>query len=213
MKLKISRNSLWLCYSLLNPSLLNTLIPPGLEIAKVSPIEGVRPREMLLFNAYEVDAAPWMKGARVDIQTFVRDKESGTAHLVVLDVLSDTRNWDPVNGITRPNSGVNVKHTPGIDVQFAGVDIFSVKGNPGKKRKPNYTFIVEANRKCYFSNFKRGYEMYFNEDEIMHPVTELKDLKIKNSCWNDFRGCMITAFKHNIPMEFDVQVNPFLCWQ
>ena len=153
MKLKISKNSLWLCYVLSNPSLINHIVPTGHEVAKVSPISGVKPREMLLFNAYEVRCSPWMQGSRVDIQTFVRNKETGTSHLVVLDVLTDTRSWDPINGLTGPNSVVTMKESPGIDVNFEGVDRFCVKGRVrGKSIKPNYTFIVEANRKCYFGN-------------------------------------------------------------
>ena len=152
-----------------------------------------------------------MQGSRVDIQTFVRNKETGTSHLVVLDVLTDTRSWDPINGLTGPNSVVTMKESPGIDVNFEGVDRFCVKGRVrGKSIKPNYTFIVEANRKCYFGNFRKGYDMDFIEEDIMHQVTELLDLKIENSCWKEFRGGLITAFKHNTPMTFDVHVNPFL---
>ncbi len=210
MKLKIAQNSLWLCYALSNPSLMNHMVPPGLEVAKVSPVEGVEPREMLMFNAYEVRCAPWMQGSRVDVQTFVRNKQSGTAHLVVLDVLTDTRNWDPINGLTSPNSVVTIKESAGINVKFDGIDKFFVKGRPGRVIKPNYTFIVEANRKCYFGNFRKGYTMDFKEEEIMHPVTELRNLKIENTCWKEFRGGLIIAFKHDTPMEFDVHVNPFM---
>eukprot|EP00966_Prymnesium_polylepis_P164855 3811629-Prymnesium_polylepis.2 len=182
---------------------MNHMVPTGLEVAKVSPLDGVRPREMLLFNAYEVKSAPWMRGSRVDIQTFVRNKETGTAHLMVLDVLTDTRSWDPINGLTGPNYVVTMKESPGIDVHFDGVDRFCVKGRPGNLIYPNYTFIVEANRKCYFGNFRKGYTMDFKEEEIMQPVTELHNVKIENTCWKEFRGGFITAFKHNTPMEFE----------
>ena len=210
MKLNIAENSLWLCYALSNPSLMNNMVPVGLEIAKVSPLDKIKPCEMLLFNAYEVNCHPWMRGSRVDIQTFVRNKETGTAHLVVLDVLTDTNSWDPVNGLTGPNAEVYMKKSPGIDVKFDGVHRFCVKGRPGNLIKPNYTFIVEANKKCYFGNFRKGYDMKFNEEEIMHPVTELRNLKIENSCWKDFRGKFITAFKHNKPMEFKIDFNPYM---
>ena len=210
MKFNIAQNSLWLCYALSNPSLMNHMVPTGFEVAKVSPIHDVKPREMLLFNAYEVRCAPWMRGSRVDIQTFVRNKETGTAHLVVLDVLTDTGSWDPINGLTGPNSIVNMKESTGIDVEFDGIERFCVKGRPGDLIKLNYTFIVEANRKCYFGNFRKGYNMDFIEEDIMHPVTELRNLKIENTCWKEFRGGLITAFKHNTPMEFNVHVNPLM---
>lgn len=210
MKLKIAKNSLWLCYALSNPSLMNRMLPTGLEVAKVSPVYGVKPREMLMFNAYEVSCEPWMRGSRVDIQTLARNKKTGTAHLVVLDVLTDTRTWDPINGLTGSNSVVHIKESSGIDVNFDGIDKFCVRGSPGDLIKPNYTFIVEANRKCYFRNFRKGYSMDFKEEEIMHPVTGLRNLQIENSCWKEFRGGLITAFKHNTPMEFNVHVNPFM---
>lgn len=210
MKLRISQNSLWLCYALSNPSLIRQMIPPDLEIAKVTPVEGIKPREMLMFNAYKVKCAPWMQGARVDVQTFARNKETGTAHLVVLDVLTDTRNWDPINGLTKPNSIVSIKEHPGIDVNFDGIHKFCIKGCPGKCLEPNYTFIVEANRKCYFGNYSKGYDMNFDEKEVMHQVTEITNLKIENTCWKKFRGGLITAFKHTKPMYFNVHVNPFM---
>ena len=207
--MKIGKNSLWVCYSLMNSFSMKDMIPPGLEIAKVSPIQCVTPREMLLFNAYEVSCNPWMKGARTEILTFVRNKKSGTPHFVVLDVLTDTMNWDPINGITKPNSIANIKRTSGVDVTFHGKDRFSVTGEHSNILTPSYTFIVDANRKCFFGNFEKGYKMDFDEKEIMNPVTKLKDLKIENTCWKEFRGEFIIAFKHNTPMEFNVHVNPF----
>ena len=208
MKLKISKNSLWLCYSLSNLSSMNQMIPSSLEVAKVSPFERITPSEMLLFNAYELKCLPWMNGARVDIQTFARDKVTGTPHLVILDVLTNTRNWDPKNGITSPNYEAIINERPGIDLTFLGEKKFSVVGSPARIRKPNYTFIVEANKKCFFSTFENEYKMDFEEKEIMHPVTELSNLKIQNTCWTKFRGEFITAFKHNKPMQFNVHVNP-----
>ncbi len=210
MRLNVGKNSLWVCYSLLNPSIMNYLIPPHLEIARVSPLKGIPAQEMLLFNAYELKSR-WMNGARLDIQTFARDKESGSAHLVVLDVLSNTRSWDPLNGITPANCIVNIEDAHGVDLKFEGeTKKFSVVANNKETRSIDYTFCVEANKKCFFKNFKKGFELNFQDEEIMQSVTELKDVQISNSCWEEFRGEVITVFKHNQPMKFDVvKLNPF----
>ena len=211
MKLNIAKGSLWLCYSLINSKLSNYLIPPHLEIAKVSPIEGIKAQEMLLFNAYHIHSSPWMDGARLDIQTFARDKNTGTAHLVVLDVLTNTKNWDPINGLNSANCEVTFKKTPGIDIQFRGKEnIFCVKGTPDRRKNIDHTFCVEANKKCYFGRFKRGYSMNFEEKNIMNPVTELKNLEIENTCWTDITGNLICAFRHNTEMQFDIQMNPWI---
>lgn len=213
MKLKIARNSLWVCYSLMNPSVLNHMVPHHLEIADISPVEGTEPCKMLLFNAYELTSLPWINGARVDIQTFARDRITGTPHLVILEVLTDTRSWDPINGLTGPNSKASFDHRSGTNVNFVtldGTNEFSMSGCPTGMRTPNHTFIVEANRKCFFGNFRRGYNMDFVEEEIMHPVTDLTNVKIENTLWSDVRGDFVTAFKHNTPMEFNVNVNPFM---
>lgn len=208
MKLKIAHNSLWVCYSLMNPQTMDYLIPSHLKVADVSPLQGMPPQKMLLFNAYQLESR-WMNGARLDIQTFTRDRISNKPHLVVLDVLSNTRSWDPLNGIMSPNCNVSTKNVHGIDLHFKGAERFSVTAKRKRNRPIDYTFCVEANRKCFFKNYKKGFNLDFKEEELMHPVTELKDVKIENTCWDEFRGDFVSAFKHNSPMDFDVVVNPF----
>lgn len=212
MKLKILPNSLWVVYKLTHPDIVSNMIPNHLELTKVSPLSGITEYEMLLFNAYGIRSR-WMNGHRIDIQTFTRDKKTGTPHLVILDVITDTTNWDPINGITPPNAQINYSTNNFTAVSLSAtsrlVPSFSVCGNPFHARKLNYDFAVNANRKCYYKDVPLGYEMTFKEQEIMKDVIDFKNLRITNTHWRGIRKSNPeVVFMHQQPMDFTVKISP-----
>jgi hypothetical protein len=212
MKLKILPNSLWVAYKLTDPDIVSNMIPKHLELSKVSPLSEITEHEMLLFNAYAIRSR-WMNGHRIDIQTFARDKKHGTPHLVILDVITDTMNWDPINGITPPNAQINYSTNNFTAASLSAiprlVPSFSVCGNPFHVRKLNYDFAVNANRKCYYKDVPLGYEMTFKEQEIMKDVLDFKNLRIINTHWEGVRKSNPeVVFMHQQPMDFTVKISP-----
>ena len=214
MKLTIFPNSLWLAYKLTDTDMVSNMIPKHLELSKVSPFSGIPMEEMLLFNAYGIKSK-WMNGHRIDIQTFARDKKLGTPHLVILDVITDSMNWDPINGITPPNAQIDYSTNNFTAVSTKSdiprlVPSFSVCGNPFHARKLNYDFAVNANRKCYYRDVPLGYKMTFNEEAIMKDVVDFKNVRITNVLWESVRKSdPETVFMHQQPMEFTVKIPIF----
>ena len=212
MKLNILPNSLWVAYTLKDTDTVSNIIPKHLELAKISPLSGIPADEMLMFNAYGIKSR-WMKGHRIDIQTFARDKKHGTPHLVILDVITDTMNWDPVNGITSPNAYIKYSSNNFTAVSLSNIlrpiPCFSISGNSFNTRTLNYDFAVNANRKCYYRDVPVGYEMTFEEQEIMKDVIDFNNLQITNTLWEEVRKSNPeVVFMHQQPMDFTVKISP-----
>ena len=212
MKLKILPKSLWVAYALQNTEVVKNMIPKHLELAPVSPLSQVEQTEMLFFNAYSIKSR-WMNGHRIDIQTFARDKKHDTPHLVILDVITDTMNWDPIHGITSPNAHISYSLNNFTSVPLSDIPrptpSFSVCGDPFNTKALNYDFAVNANRKCYYRDVPVGYEMTFKEKEIMEDVFELKNLRITNTLWEKVRKSNPeVVFMHQQPMDFTVKISP-----
>lgn len=201
MRLNILPGSLWVAYVLTAPKLAG-LIPPNTKLAKVKLLKDDSEEYRLLFNIYEV-RAPFMCGSRIDIQTVVKDKNTNTHHLVILDVLSTTMDWNPKSGILAPNSKV-VMHDSSISF-CRGEDYMNITVLKEKNDlPPDYVFAVEANRKCYYSDHPMGYQMKFDEASILRDVTLLEG-DVKTNIYNKWRTSEHThLFRHNHAMIFDV---------
>ena len=201
MRLNILPGSLWVSYILTTPKAVGP-IPPHTELARVKLLDGDTARYRLLFNAYNV-RAPFMSGYRVDVQTIVRDKRKNTYHLVILDVLSNTMDWNPKNGISTGNSKVfSDDSTMSFvrDDSYINITILGEEDNTS----PNYVFAVEANKKCYFSDHPTGYTMKFDEKSIMRDVTILRG-DVQTNILEKWRISKPThVFRHNHAMLFDV---------
>lgn len=215
MKLRILPGSLWLAYGIVNKEYVQSCLPERLALAPLRIFRGDDAEEpKLLFNCYDVDASPWMKGHRVEIQTLAVDRETLHPHLVILDVLSDTMMWDPCHGVRKGNALVaRDPVAPPRDLSLRIVDrrrgrpLLSVQGQTGRKRDPDRRFVVDANRACYFGTHPIAYPMEFDEKSVRSPVRTLNRLRIDNRLWEDVRRTLPThAFYHEQPMDFSVHV-------
>ncbi|OUU49597.1 MAG: hypothetical protein CBC12_07175 [Candidatus Puniceispirillum sp. TMED52] len=215
MKLLIKPLSLWVAYTLTKPDSIQTMLPSNLMLAPVrllSTDAALNASPKLLFNSYDVSST-WMKGHRLDIQTFAVDQRENTVHLVVLDCVSNVPMWDPTNGLQKGNANVmrkRVKDEYGTLVIKKRGDVkFKVQGPfQGDEIVPDRKFIVDANKECYFGDSFPGYKMDFDEDMIMGPVIRmpLKNVK-KNSLWVKYRSSRPShVFVHKKAMTFDVRV-------
>lgn len=212
--------SLWVAYTLTSPSAVQRRLPDNLKLAPVRLLSTdshvAAPSPKLLFNSYDVSST-WMKGHRLDIQTFAADVHKDTVHLVVLDCVSNVQMWDPQNGIRRANAVVS-RRRAGEDfgrlcISRRKKTLFEVEGCMYNETNiPDREFIVDANRECYFGNTFPGYKMSFDEEEIMRPVRRLPLSSVKtNALWKSVRSKRPShAFVHTGPMTFDVKV-PEMC--
>lgn len=202
--MKVLPKSFWVAYSLLNVAPIARLLPSGLHLSPVKLLADDVPHEpLLLFNAYSVEAR-FMKGMRVDVQVFARDELTNQAHLVILDVISTTWDWNPIDGIRPPNAnGKAALDTFHITTGDQHIDI---RAKPTETREIDFAFAVEANRACYFRGFEKPFAMAFNETLVCQPV-ESMNADVTNTLWSDCRELTPThVFAHTLPMEFDVNV-------
>lgn len=219
MRLHIRPLSLWVAYTLTDPVALQNMLPPNLKLAptRLLSTDAASPSApKLLFNSYDVSST-FMKGHRLDIQTMAMDRETKTMHLVVLDCLSNVAMWDPSKGLQASNAQVRRRHTP---ESFGQVKItqrnrqppcFLVHNTTSSSSSPivpDFRFVVEANRECYFGDARPGYKMRFDEAQVMHPVRKLALSSVKhNTLWKSVRSPRPShAFVHTSRMTFDVDV-------
>lgn len=206
MKMRILPQSLWVAYTMVNRALIQDMIPDNVDIAPTKLLQDGDSREWLLFNAYTVESR-WMRGQRVDIQVFTRDKVTQTPHLVILDVMTNTLDWNPIDGLRMPNS--NVRVTDDCFRLVSSKGNFCVQYNQvGPSCELNWSFVVEANRVCHYRN-SRGFSMSFSESALMQPVTNLTAV-VHNNLWNHCRAdTPAHVFAHPGAMSFDVDVAQF----
>ena len=216
MRLQIQPLSLWVAYTITRPDAIEQMLPPNLRLASTRILSEdtsySSPAPKLLFNSYDV-ASTFMRGHRLDIQTLAYDEDKKTIHLVLLDCLSNTFIWDPLNGVRSGNAHVKRKHTKKrfgpLSIARRGVPQLEVEGTMGDALvEPDRKFIVDANRECYFANVSAGYKMTFDEDAIMAPVKCLPLASVStNKLWKSYRSPRPShVFVHTMPMTFDVAV-------
>ena len=209
MKMKISPRSLWVVYAMSNVNKVEQMLPEKLTVLPAKIYDDDSPAEpRLMFNLYDVHSR-FVKGKRVDIQTLALHEDTGRAHLVILDVLSTTHDWNPMDGLIGPNAvsdylseDETIRFGIKRDDDFIHVD---AQITP-QTRLLDERFAVEGNLMCFFKSHPIGYEMTFDEDEIMMPVKMISS-NVSNSLWSTFRcGDPTHVFMHPHPMTFDVDL-------
>ena len=204
--MKVLPASLWLSYGARDPAALQKLVPPHLRVARCRLLgtDG-RPAYRLLFNAYEVRGA-FMNGHRIDIQTFAVDRATRTPHLVILDCVTNTLDWNPVSGVTLGDGRFH-----GSDRRAYSLCANSsrggllVDGALGEKRPIDRTFAIDANRRCFYGTDAHGLDMTFDEAEVGRGVRLLRRPRVENTLWRAHRRAHPThVFVHEHPMTFHV---------
>ena len=221
MRMNIACGSLWVAYTLTNRNLVQSMLPSSLELTACPLLDDDRatfPSPKLLFNAYRVDSGIWMQGMRTDVLTLARHRETGATHLVVLDCITNTLQWDPIHGVQLPNARYfNPSRARRGDVCLGIASRrhgFEMHAKRLQERPINEIFAVEANLACYFQNADRPYLMTFDNATIMKPVRQLKPYRLVNTYWSHVRSASPShVFCHDHPMSFDVQVSSFLAHQ
>lgn len=217
MRMNILPGSLWLAYTITSRPAIQSLLPTSLELSSCSLLQDDAssfPTPKLLFNVYTVDAGLTMQGVRTDVLTLARHRRDNTMHLVVLDCLTNTLQWNPIDGVKGPNA--YCKQTTKRDNASSWIvrtrkNLIMVDAIPAKQRDIDWTFAVEANLACYFQDVDRAYTMSFDEDEIMQPVRMLSPTRhVINTVWHKHRSRKPShVFCHEHPMHFDVHVSSF----
>ena len=212
--MRIAPGSILLAYTLTSTQTVSKMLPPSLELTTSRLLRtDPPPRDpKLLFNIYSVDSGLWMNGMRADVLTLARHRTTRRTHLVVLDCLTDTLRWDPVNGVRGANARFVRPRPREVGVEMHnGRDSLVMRTTRQTLRDIDWTFAVEANLACYFNGVDVPYTMSFNETEIMQPVRILDPIvEITNTFWNGVRLARPThVFCHDHPMTFDVDVESF----
>ena len=228
MKLSILPGSLWLAYYLSPDGITNlsSMIPAQTRLVSsrltasrfVGDENWNAEHPLLLFNAYKI-SSKFMVGNRIDIQTIVQDVITQKKHLVILDVLTDTLDWNPQSGIRLPNTRFrSVMKRKNNDLRF------EYQAKRGKQklrlgavshsdayREIDYRFAVEANLQCFYRSFPTAYSMDFDHRIVSSPVRIMETDYLENPFWRDERSTEPPkVFLHEHAMEFDVDVqNPF----
>lgn len=198
INLKIKPYSLWLSYNILNQGVIQDMLPPGMNLAKIKILDDddcVQPK--LLFNCYNIDSF-WMRGSRLEIMTVA--KSDTNFHFVVLDCITNTLQWDPINRIRGPNGKIKFSYIQdklNYDVLSKNKQLLSFTGKPLNLIKMTKDFAVRSNYMCFFRESSIPLTLNFNEDEIMKPVRKLQVLNITNDFWKEYR----TEFPDNIFMH------------
>ncbi len=208
VNMRIKPFSLWLSYNMLNQNLIEEMLPNGMKLAKIKILDtDTEKSPKLLFNCYNIDSF-WMRGSRLEIMTIAEFENN--FHFVVLDCITNTLQWDPVNGIRGPNGKIKFNYIQdklnyNVMSNMKKLDFSGKSLNLVNMTKD---FAVKSNYNCYFKNSIIPVKLKFNEDEIMHPVRNLNVLHIKNDLWKEFRSCMPQhVFMHERPMHFKTKIN------
>ena len=203
IQLTIKPFSLWLSYNIAQPHKIQEMLPEGMKLAKVKIFEEDKhATHKLMYNCYNLDSF-WMKGARLEIMTIA--KKENQLHFVVLDCITNTMQWNPIDGIEGPNGVIrfnykNEKLNYNVLRQKEFLDFTGIAlGLTNITRD----FAVESNYDCYFKNADFPVSLKFNEEQIMEPVRKLRLLNIKNDFWSEFRYKKPShVFFHEHPMVF-----------
>ena len=218
MRMNIAPGSLWIAYTLTNRNLVQNLLPASLQLTACPLLDDDRsafPTPKLLFNSYRVDSGMWMQGMRTDILTLARHRKTGATHLVILDCVTDTLQWDPIHGVRRANAYYyRPRSAPRADFSLGIANRrqnFLIKAKRQQERPINEVFAVEANLACYFQNADKPYLMSFDNHTIMKPVRQLRPYELVNTFWTNVRsGTPSHVFCHDHSMSFDVHVSSFM---
>tara|TARA_B100001996_G_C18628253_1_gene580693 strand:+ start:34 stop:681 length:648 start_codon:yes stop_codon:yes gene_type:complete len=211
INLNIKPYSLWIGYNIINPTAIENMLPPSMKLANIKILDDtdcVSPK--LLFNCYNIDSF-WLKGSRLEIMTVA--KCDNNYHFVVLDCITNSMQWDPINRIRGPNGNIkfnyiNDKLNYNILKKHKNKEL-KFMGSPLNLIKMTKDFAVKSNYDCFYRNSSIPISLKFNEQEIMKPVRKLKILNISNNIWNKYREELPDiAFMHEHNMRFTTKM-PF----
>lgn len=206
LTIKVRPHSLWLAYTLKNSAMLNALLPQNLEASPIRLLQSdTVASSKLLFNAYELESL-YMNGFRLEVVTIAKHKKTRKTHFVVLDCLTNSLQWDPLDGLQFANANcMSYSNDTSLCVSVENnKENFRVIGKRRFARSIKREFAVEPNRICYFKNSSLEFPMKFNETQVMHDIQMLGNLEIDNTLWSSFRGKLTHAFIHQKSMSFDV---------
>lgn len=210
INLKIKPYSLWLSYNMLNHKLITYMLPRGMEIANIKLSENyetIGPK--LLFNCYNIESR-WMKGSRLEILTIAQ--KDNNFHFVILDCLTNTGQWDPVNRVKPPNADIKFNYNQEIlnhEVIDYNKKKLLITGEAQQLITIDKRFAVDSNYKCHFKNSEISVNLDFDVENIMKPVRKLKLLNLTNDLWTEYRTeTPEIVFMHEHEMNFKASV-PF----
>tara|TARA_B100000287_G_scaffold71469_1_gene62972 strand:+ start:1727 stop:2371 length:645 start_codon:yes stop_codon:yes gene_type:complete len=211
INLRIKPYSLWLSYNILNQNVIQNMLPPGMELANIRVSDDndcVKPK--LLFNCYSIDSF-WMRGSRLEIMTIA--KHENNFHFVVLECISNTLQWDPINRINGPNGKIKfnyIQEKINYDIISKNNKVLKFTGTPLNLIKMTEDFAVKSNYVCFFRESSIPISLKFNEKEIMKPVRKLEVLNVTNDFWKDYREeTPEHVFMHEHCMNF-ATIMPFI---
>lgn len=203
IQLTIKPLSLWLSYNILSPNKIQELLPDGMKLAKVKILqEDKHATHKLMYNCYNLDSF-WMKGARLEIMTIA--KKDDQLHFVVLDCITNTMQWNPIDGIEGPNGVIKFNYKNEILNYniLRQKEFLDITGIALENANMTKDFAIESNYACYFKNADWPVRLTFDEEQIMTPVRKLRLLNIKNDFWSKFRYKKPShVFFHEHPMVF-----------
>lgn len=208
VNMRIKPFSLWLSYNMLNENVIQDMLPPGMKVAKINILEDdIEPKSRLLFNCYNIDSF-WMRGSRLEIMTIAKCEDN--FHFVILDCITNTLQWDPINGIRGPNGNFKfnfLQDKLNYNVVSKLKERLDFSGKSLNLINMTKDFAVKSNYNCYYKNSVIPINLKFNEEEIMTPVRKLKHVKINNDLWSSFRDEYPThAFMHEHTMNFKTKI-------
>ena len=221
INLNIKPHSLWIGYNIINPLAIENMLPPGMKLANIKILDDVNCiRPKLLFNCYDIDSF-WLKGTRLEILTIA--KSDSNYHFVVLDCITNSMQWDPINRIRGPNGHfkfnyINDKLNCNVLKKYKKCSINKDKrdkklqfiGSPLNLIKMTRDFAVKSNYDCFYRDSSIPISLNFNEQEIMKPVRKLKILNITNNIWSKYREKLPNiTFMHENKMRFTTKVSSF----
>ena len=204
MPIKVKEMSTWLAFSMKNSHEISKFIPDDTELNPIRILSSDMAEPKLLFNMYE-STSPFFKGLRLEVVTIVRKKnDPKSTHFVVLDCLSNTMSWDPIEGIHLPNAAASMHTIMGSHHIECMGDFAYLKmaANLGRPQHITKNFAVDANHLCLYRNSPNGIKLEFDEREVMKDVLLLNNVKFETNIWNAFRGRITHSFVHPHPMNF-----------
>ncbi len=210
INLKIRPYSVWLSYNMLNKNSIEDMLPPGMKLAKIKISEENNcDRHKLLFNFYGVDSL-LMRGSRLEIMTIAKCEKN--LHFVVLDCVTNTLQWNPIDRIRGPNGKIKFNYNQekiNYDIISKNNKVLKFSAMPLNLIKMTEDFAVKSNYKCFFRESCIPVYLTFNEKEIMKPVRKLKLLNLTNDYWKEYRTDIPeNVFMHEHEMKFNANI-PF----
>lgn len=213
MRIRVLPGSLWLAYTMTDVPSIQEMLPPSLRVASVPALHQDRlwpssTAPQLLYNVYDVDA-PWMRGTRMEIVTMARHRRTGQVHFCVLDCYTDCMQWDPERGVRGPNARVRRRGGTGLRLdagRAAGKVDVDLAARAPRLASPSSTFVVDANRACYYGGMDIPFPLSFDPAEVRRPVEVFApSAVVRNDVWKERRAAVPSqVFRHPHEMRYEV---------